>query len=157
MKIFLVLFLLSFTIAGFGQEYLYFKKKNSTKIKRLDLMQKAAVKDKRTGVWTKGYVTAFSDSSITIDDEKRFHLKHVESVRFGKGGWKFLGYSFRAGGGLFAGIVLVNGLVNKDSIEQMSGPLGIAVAMYAVGWGFELLSRKGYSLEKFRVEYVVID
>lgn len=156
MKLLLTLALTFITLVSFSQEYMYFKKKGTAKMKTLVLFQKASVKDKVSEKWTKGVVTAFSDSSITINALK-FQLKDIEAVRFGNNGWKFLSHSFRGGGILLGGIVVVNGLINKDPIEQMAPPLGIAVGMYAIGWAFEFISRKGHSLEKYRVEYIRID
>lgn len=156
MKLFLTLTLTLATFLSFSQEYLYFKKKGTAKMKTLVLFQKASVKDKVSEKWTKGVVTAFSDSSITINTLK-FHLNDLEAVRFGNNGWKFLGYSFRAGGILLGGIVVVNGLINQDPIEQIAPPLGIAAGMYTAGWIFEFISRKGYSLDKYRIEYIRID
>lgn len=156
MKLFLTLLLICISQLSFGQEYLYFKKKGTAKMKTLTRFQKASVKAKVSGKWTKGLVSSFSDSSITINT-LQFQLKDVEAVRFGKKGWKFLGHSFKSGGILFGGIVVVNGLINQDPIDQMAAPLGVAAGMYAMGWLFDLISRKGYSLEKYRVEYIKID
>ena len=156
MKLLLTLALTFFTLLSFSQEYLYFKKKGTTKMKTLTLYQKASIKDKVSENWTKGTVTEFSDSSITINALK-FHLENIEAVRFGNNGWKFLGSSFKAGGILFGGIIVVNGLINQDSFDQMAAPLGVAAGMYATGWIFDLISRRGYSLEKYRVEYIRIE
>ena len=118
--------------------------------------QQASIKDTKTEKWTKGTVTGFTDSTITIDGF-RFNFSDVSAVRFGRNGWKFLGSSFKAGGAVFGGIVLVNGLINNDSFDQMSGPLIVAAGMYGSGWLFDWISRRPYKLEKFRIEHVVID
>ena len=152
-----VLFILSFMCSvGFAQDYLYFKKKGSTKMKVLVLYQDASVKDLKTEQWTKGSVTHFSDTTITLDGTK-YRFADLTSIRFGRGGWKFLGHSFKAGGILFGGIIAINGVINSDSFDQMAGPLGVAAGMYAGGWIFDWISRKGYQIEKYRIEHVVID
>ena len=156
MKSLFTLILTLITLLSFSQEYLYFKKKGTTKRKSLTLYQKTSVKDKESRKWTKGTVTKFTDSTITINDLE-FKFKDLEAVRFGNNGWKFLGTSLKAGGVLFGGIILVNGLINDDSFDQMSAPLGVAAGMYASGWIFDLISRKGYTLEKYRVEYIYIE
>jgi hypothetical protein len=156
MKLLLTLTLTLFTLLSFSQEYLYLKKKGTTKMKALVLYQKASVKDKVTRKWTKGTVTKFSDSTITIN-ALQYKFEDLEAIRFGNNGWKFLGSSFKAGGVLFGGIVLVNGLINSDSFDQMSTPLAVAVGMYGAGWIFDWISRRGYTLEKYRVEYIRIN
>lgn len=156
MKLLLTLTLTLFTLLSFSQEYLYFKKKGTTKMKTLVLYQKASVKDKITRKWTKGTVTEFTDSTITIN-ALEYKFIDLEAVRFGRNGWKFLSTSFKGGGILFGGIVLVNGLINSDSFDQMSTPLAVAVGMYGVGWIFDWISRRGYALEKYRIEHIVLD
>lgn len=156
MKLFLTLAFTVFSLLSFSQKYLYFKKKGATKMRVVSLYQKASVKDKISEKWTKGTVTGFSDSTISIN-ALEFHFNDLAAVRFGNNGWKFLGTGFKAGGALFGGIVIVNGFINQDSFDQIAAPLGVAAGMYALGWVFDLISRRGYMLKKYRIEYVTIE
>lgn len=154
MRISLCLLFCMILTLGSAQEYLYFKKKGTAKIKQVTLYQKMEIREFGNKKWTKGRVTFFNDSTIEIENNKVFHLKDIEAVRFGNG-FGFLAGAFKVGGIALGGIVLVNGLINQDDFsEQMAAPLGVAVGLYAIGWGFEFLSRKAYKLEDWRVEYI---
>ena len=155
MKISLSLLFCMFLTFGSAQEYLYFKKKTKAKLKRVELYQKFEVKVFGDKKWKKGRITFFNDSTIELNSNTVYHLKNIEAVRFGRNGFKFLSTAFQAGGILFAGIVLVNGAINQDNFsEQMAAPLGVAAGLYALGWGFEFLSRQAYKIDDWRVEYV---
>ena len=154
MKLSLGLLFCLFLTMGSAQEYLYFKKKTKAKIKQVELYQKFQVKVHGDKKWKKGRITFFNDSTIELNGRDLYHLKNIEAVRFGRGGFKFLSGAFQSGGILFGGIILVNGLINQDSFEQMAAPLGVAAGLYALGWGFEFLSRQSYKIEDWRVEYI---
>jgi hypothetical protein len=90
---------------------------------------------------------AYSLSEIYAMPKKGILIDYIDG-RFtvnGDGGhvhwyWIKSGYLFRLAALTFAGVYLANGLIQNDlSLEASLAPMGIAAALYTVGWSMKKL------------------
>ena len=146
MRITLSTLLLMLAGTMFGQQYLYLQKDNDIPHTRLELKDRVKFKTADTADWTAGILHEITSESITVGGVT-YPLKEIVAFRTRNSLVYTLGSAGVAGGALFTGIFLVNGLINSDSPVITNKQIILGASLVSAGFLVRWLSRKTFEKE----------
>ncbi|MDZ7846386.1 MAG: hypothetical protein U5L96_06280 [Owenweeksia sp.] len=143
MKTLLLGILICCSMGLMAQQYLYIKKGNEFPDKKYGLKERITFKTDSAAQWSEGLIDEVSGKYIVISGVQ-YSLEAITAVRSERQLLKIAGTALWAGGLLFTGIAIINGVINNDAPLVRNSQLAWGGGLVVAGIVMDLLSRKTY-------------
>lgn len=155
MKAVLLLFFLGLSIQLTAQQYLYIKQGNEFPEKRYGVSDGVRFRTEEKGPWVNGIIREIGKDYLQVNNVV-YPLDAIVAFRSNGELLTIGGTALWAGGILFTGIALVNGVINGDQPIIRGSQLVWGGGLVAAGFGMMALGQKTYH-KKNGWEWVTID
>jgi hypothetical protein len=135
--------LLVCTTSAWSQQYLYLQKGNEIPHTRLELKDKVKFKTTEDGEWLEGILHEIAAERVTVGNAT-YLLEDITAFRTRNNFVHLLGTTAVAGGTLFTGIFILNGLINGETLLTKNQAI-LGASLATSGFLVRLLARKTYN------------
>ncbi len=143
MRLTLTTALLFITSILFSQQYIYLQKGNEVPHTRIALKDKVKFKTQESERWIEGILHEITAESITVG-QATYLISNISAFRTRNGFVHLLGTAGVAGGTLFTGIFILNGLINNETLLTENQAI-LGASLVSAGFIVRLLARKTYN------------